>query len=193
MLNLLRQSTAATISAGPMISDTDAAPETTLVPAIYVSKNGSKLALQNGTTPAEHDALGYYTVALDAVDVATCGRLRVVLAATGALSCWEDFMVVPGPVYDALISGTSWVFDGDSAGAPTTITITDSLDAGVPDCQVWVTLDAAGLNHITRVDTTSDQGEVVFLLQDGVTYYLWCDSPGGKVDILGQAFVAEND
>lgn len=193
MLNLLRQGTEVTVTAGPLQHWYTAIPITDAVPSVKLKKNGSKMTPQHGDTPAEHDALGHYDVVLDEEDVGTCGRLRLILDATNAGACWEDFMVLPVPVFDALISGTSWVFDGDSAGAPTTITIKDSLGAGVPDCQVWVTIDSAGLNHTTRVDTTNDQGEVVFLLQDGVTYYLWCDSPGGKVDILGQAFVAEND
>lgn len=72
-----------------------------------------------------------------------------------------------------------------------TITITQG---GQPlaDADVWITTDAAGTNVVAGTLQTDDAGEVLFMLDNGVTYYLWAQKSGSN-PITGQVFVANDD
>ncbi|MDX9787948.1 MAG: hypothetical protein RBT11_14275 [Desulfobacterales bacterium] len=127
MTQWLKQSTAATIKLGPFLDDTDgktAETELTISQAdIRLSKNGGDMAQSNDATGATHDELGYYNVPLDATDTGTLGRLKVMVHESGALPVWDEFMVVPANVYDALIGGSDYLqtdmveLSGDSTAA----------------------------------------------------------------------------
>jgi len=110
-MNILKQSTAATIKLGPFIDDTDGkTAETGLTIAqadIRLSKNGGDFAQTNNTAGATHDENGYYDIPLNATDTGTLGRLRVSVSKSGALPVWQDFQVVTANVYDTLCSTDS--------------------------------------------------------------------------------------
>ena len=79
-----------------------------------------------------------------------------------------------------------------AAGAsPTTIRVTDPA-TGLPvaDADAWVTSDAAGHNQVDQTRQTDSSGEATFMLDAGVSYYLWAQKDG-RASIQGQAFVAE--
>lgn len=109
-MHLLKQSTAATVKAGPFLDDTDGVTEEvslTIAQAdIRISKNGGAFAQTNNATGATHDENGYYGVPLDTTDTNTLGRLRVAIHATGALPVWHEMMVLPANAFDALVGGT---------------------------------------------------------------------------------------
>lgn len=74
-----------------------------------------------------------------------------------------------------------------------TITITDPATTfPIGDADVWITSDQAGTNVVAGTDKTNGAGEVLFLLDDGVNYYLWMQKDGFK-SIRGQLFEAEAD
>ncbi len=111
----LRLSTAAVISFGPALSNVDGVTlVTTLVTAmdgasgIQLSKNGGAFAIRNGTpTATTYDAYGNYLVALNTTDTGTLGRLRMQFAAAATnLPIWQDFMVLPAAVWDALYAAS---------------------------------------------------------------------------------------
>ena len=110
-MNILKQSTAATIKLGPFIDDTDGkTAETGLTIAqadIQLSKNGGDFAQTNNTAGATHNENGYYDIPLNATDTGTLGRLRVAVSKSGALPVWQDFLVVTANVYDTLCSTDS--------------------------------------------------------------------------------------
>lgn len=94
-----------------------------------------------------------------------------------------------GKYLDSTISGV-----GGSIGSgsdSTTITLTAS-SAGVGGARVWLSTDAAGAVVVAGSLVTDDNGEVVFLLDDGNTYYLWAKR-AGYADIRGTSFVADGD
>ena len=62
----------------------------------------------------------------------------------------------------------------------------------VADADVWISTDAAGANVIAGTLQTNSAGEVVFLLDAGVTYYLWAQKDRWK-GIHGARFVAVAD
>lgn len=107
-MNILKQSTAATIKLGPFVDDTDGkTAETALTIGqadIRLSKNGGDIAQSHNTAGATHDELGYYDIPLDTTDTGTLGRLRVLVSKAGALPVWQDFLIVTANVFDTFCS-----------------------------------------------------------------------------------------
>ena len=106
----LKQSTAATLSLGPFVDDTDGkTAETALTIAqadVRLSKNGASYAQKNDSNSCTHQENGYYSCALNTTDTNTLGRLRVAVSKSGALPVWLDLLVLPANVYDSLVGGT---------------------------------------------------------------------------------------
>lgn len=65
-------------------------------------------------------------------------------------------------------------------------------EAGNPvaDADVWLTIDSIGENVVAGTLQTNSEGKITFLLDPGVTYYIWMQKDGFN-SILGQAFEAE--
>lgn len=62
----------------------------------------------------------------------------------------------------------------------------------VADADVWITIDALGENVFAGVRQTDSQGNVLFLMDHGVTYYLWMQKDGIE-SIDGEEFIAQRD
>lgn len=109
-MRFLKQSTSVDVPIGPFVDQTDGfTAETALTitqPDIRLKKNGGAWAQKNAAQTLSHEENGYYEVTLDATDTDTLGLLRLAVNESGALPVWEDFMVLPAAVYDALISGS---------------------------------------------------------------------------------------
>ena len=156
-MDILKQSTAASIVMGPMLNDADGnTPETTLTIAqadIRVSKNGGVYAQSNNATGATHMEFGKFSVPLDNVDTATLGKVRVDIHKSGALAVWREFTVVPADVYNSLVLGTDtlqadvtqWL--GTAAATPNT--------AGIPKVDV-TQLDGSGVALDDLADFATD-------------------------------------
>lgn len=112
------------------------------------------------------------------------GRLDLILDAAG--SAGDPWIAsLPGaylPGSAGYIIGTEIlgaVEDITGSGAyETTITIRDNSGNIIPDCEVWITSDAAGNTRVAGPLYTDDEGEVEFYLNDGATYYLWRKKAG---------------
>lgn len=106
MARWLKQSTSADVPIGPFVDATDGVTaETALTitqPDIRLKKNAGAWAQKAAAQTLTHEENGNYEVTLDATDTDTVGLLRVHVAESGALPVWEDFLVVPGIVYDSL-------------------------------------------------------------------------------------------
>lgn len=72
--------------------------------------------------------------------------------------------------------------------SPNVITITSNA-IPVADADVWISLDNAGTNIVAGTLQTDSMGNVTFLLDPGVTYYVWMQK-NGENPILGSPFVA---
>lgn len=156
-MDLLKQSTAATIKMGPFLDDADGkTAETGLTISqadIRLSKNGGDFAQTNNAAGATHDESGYYDVPLDTTDTSTLGRLRVAISEAGALPVWQDFLVVPGAVYDALVSGTGNGVRADvQAMAANVLTASALATDAVTEIQSGLALAA----DLATVDTNVD-------------------------------------
>lgn len=112
----LKQSTSVVVPVGPFVAQTDGVTlKTGLASAIdhastgiMLSKNGGSMAVRHATvTTSVYDAYGMYKVTLDTTDTNTLGTLRLSFAdATTNLPVWQDFMVLPATVYDALFASS---------------------------------------------------------------------------------------
>lgn len=168
-MNILKQSTAATIKLGPFIDDTDGkTAETGLTISqadIRLSKNGGDFAQKNNATGATHDEFGYYDIPLNTTDTGTLGRLRVAVSESGALPVWQDFLVVTANVYDTLCSTDT--FDVNVATiAPDAIT---ALATGV-----WTDTDGYGAD---------EKGFLLQTFHDDLVN-------GGRLDLLIDSIIA---
>ena len=159
-MNILKQSTAATIKLGPFIDDGDGkSAETGLTISqadIRLSKNGGDFAQTNNATGATHDEFGYYDIPLDTTDTGTLGRLRVAVSESGALPVWQDFLVVTANVYDTLCST-------DSLDVNVTALADDVITAGKFDESTAYPLKSAdtGTTQVARVGADSDTLETL--------------------------------
>jgi len=159
-MNILKQSTAATIKFGPMIDDSDGkTAETTLTISqadIRLSKNGGDFAQTNNATGATHDENGYYDIPLNATDTGTLGRLRVAVSKLGALPVWQDFVVITANVYDTLCST-------DNFEVTVTALADDTIKASTFDESTAFPLKSAdtGSTQVARVGADSDTLETL--------------------------------
>lgn len=131
----LRQSTSVDLPIGPFLDATDGVTaETALTltqPDIRLKKNNGNWAQKAAAQTLTHEENGFYEVTLDATDTNTLGLLRLAVFESGALPVWEDFLVVPAMVYDALVLGTEWL--GVDAHQPDFTVSGSSLTVKKPD------------------------------------------------------------
>lgn len=113
-------------------------------------------------------------------------------AATIADAVWDE------AIADHLTSGTTGRKLNDlsiatiSAGADECTLNVSVADEPIENAQCWVTTDSAGENVYDGTKVTDSDGNAVFLLDDGNTFYFWAQK-SGVVSIMGEEFVAEAD
>jgi hypothetical protein len=136
----LKQSTSVDVAIGPFVDATDGATAETALSItqadIRLKKNAAAWAQKNAAQTLTHEENGYYEVTLDATDTNTLGLLRVAVHEAAALPVWEDFIVLPANVYDALVAGSDKLdvnlveWEGsDGASAQIALAVWDELTA----------------------------------------------------------------
>lgn len=108
-MKLLPQSTAGVILFGPFVAISDGVTPVTNVAvptALNVWKNGVNSTVNISTGAGHswtHRADGFYELGLAGGDVGTCGILKIEMTAAATYcAVWDDYMVVPAAVYNAL-------------------------------------------------------------------------------------------
>lgn len=109
---MLRQSTAVTLSLGPIVSAGDGytiATSALTISAsdIKLSKNGGVFVSKVDSTVPVYDSQGYYDVTLSGVDIGTLGELEISIQKTNWLPFFKTYKVISQSSYDALVSGTN--------------------------------------------------------------------------------------
>ena len=118
-MKLLRQSTQQNVPIGPLLNNSDYKTRETSVAynaagidvdiiKEWITKVDISLSSSSGIGYWRHVSQANYALTLSSCHTDTVGGLRIMFYADGVLPCWEDFMVVEGEVYDALISGTGF-------------------------------------------------------------------------------------
>jgi hypothetical protein len=102
----LKQSTSVDVPVGPFLDASDGVTAMTGLtitqPDIRLKKNNANWAQKNAAQTLSHEEGGFYEVTLDTTDTGTLGLLRLAINESGALPVWEDFMILPANVWDAL-------------------------------------------------------------------------------------------
>jgi len=122
-MHLIRQSTASTVTVGPVLDSTGTAVTSAVVGDFRISKNGSTATLSGATVT--HDANGYYNIALTAGNTDTAGRLVIYSGNTAQSMGAHRFTVLLPSVFDALIANAT-----NSTGGLATATAAISAFAG---------------------------------------------------------------
>jgi hypothetical protein len=114
---------------------------------------------------------------------------------SSGLVYWDGSTLIDGVQTVLFSPGALDQFAGvatPGAGADTcTMTITDLGDP-VANARVWITTDAEGDDVVAGTKDTNDDGQATFLLNAGLTYWLWMQK-SGENSINGQSFVAVAD
>jgi hypothetical protein len=101
-MQLLKQSTTATVTVGPML-DADGVAVTTAVLADFsISKNGSVAVLTGATVT--HSTNGYYTIALTTGNVDSLGRLDIIVNNSAMSMSNHRYDVLPSDTYEELMT-----------------------------------------------------------------------------------------
>jgi hypothetical protein len=101
-MQLLKQSTTATVTVGPVL-DADGVAVTTAVLADFsIAKNGSVAVLTGATVT--HSTNGYYTIALTTGNVNTLGRLDIIVNNSAMSMSNHRYDVVPSDTYEELMT-----------------------------------------------------------------------------------------
>jgi hypothetical protein len=170
-MNLLKQSTAATIYVGP-IQNTSGTPITNAVVGDFrIVKNGTAATLSGATVT--HDVNGHYTIALTTTNTDTKGRLTIASGNTAHTMPTHSYSVVASETFNALITNdiTSAVVrvSGDQFG--NTLSIPSLATKSTVPALRSATAQAGGANSITLDSFSSDVTDLfanmVILLTSG--------------------------
>jgi hypothetical protein len=101
-MQLLKQSTAATVVVGPVLDADGAAVTTATVTNFSIAKNGTVAALTTETVT--HSANGYYTIALTTGNTDTLGRLDIIVNASTMSMANHRYDVLVAATYDAIVT-----------------------------------------------------------------------------------------
>ncbi len=192
----LKQSTSVDVNFGPFIDDTDFKSTLSgLSPSTSISKNGA--AYGAGPT-GSHQSDGHYSITLSTTHTNTLGSLRVMCKATGALSVWRDFQVVPANVYDSLVGGSDTLQADVTQFGGTNGT----FDSGRPEVKLGnvahggasatltISTFTVGAESINGIGL--DAGKALWKVDDWQTFILATTFPADVIAISSDATAANN-
>ena len=105
-MQMLKQSTAATILVGPVLDSAGAAVTTAVIGDFQATKNGTSAALASPAT-ATHSHNGFYLLALTTSNTDTVGRLVISVNNTAQSMSTHRYTVLLPSVFDALITNAT--------------------------------------------------------------------------------------
>ena len=147
-MQMLKQSTAATILVGPVLDSAGAAVTTAVIGDFQATKNGTSAALASPAT-ATHSHNGFYLLALTTGNTDTVGRLVISVNNTAQSMSTHRYTVLLPSVFDALITNAT----NTSGGLPAATGAISALAGAVS------TLTASGVRtelatELGRMDAT---------------------------------------
>lgn len=102
-----RQSTARTVTVGPVLDSTGVAVTDGVVGDFKISKNGGAPAALNGSATLTHRNTGHYSLALTASDLDTVGQAEIVIDDTTNACPIKEITVIEEVVYDAIYAASA--------------------------------------------------------------------------------------
>ena len=115
-----RQSTAKTVTVGPVLDADGVAVTGGVVADFKISKNGGAPAALNGSATATHRHTGFYSLALTASDLDTVGTAEITIDDTVNSMPQKELAVIEEPVYDALYAASANAFTGAAGSSALT-------------------------------------------------------------------------
>jgi hypothetical protein len=104
---IARQSTARTVTVGPVLDADGVAVTGGVVADFKISKNGGAPAALNGSATLTHRHTGFYSLALTASDLDTVGQAEVTIDDTVNACPMKELSVIEEAVYDALYAASA--------------------------------------------------------------------------------------
>jgi hypothetical protein len=104
---IVRQSTARTVTVGPILDADGVAVTDGVVGDMKISKNGAAPAALNGSATLTHRHTGFYSLALTASDLDTVGTAEVTIDDTVNACPMKELSVIEAAVYDALFAASA--------------------------------------------------------------------------------------
>lgn len=129
---IARQSTARTVTIGPVLDSTGVAVTDCVVGDFKISKNGGAPAALNGSATLTHRNTGHYSLALTASDLDTVGQAEVVIDDSTNAAPIKEITIVEEAVYDALFVAAAAGYQVPIwASASSTVSLTNTTVATV--------------------------------------------------------------
>lgn len=151
--------------------------------------DGSNIVSQTGDTYAKVDTeVAAIKAKTDALPAAPAAVTDIPSASAVAAAVRTNLATELARIDQPISAASSMGTGADQV----TITINDQSGDPIADADVWITSDAAGTNVVAGTLQTNSDGEALFLLDDGASYYLWAQKDGQN-SRNGVAFVAEAD
>lgn len=133
-MQLLKQSTAATVIVGPVLDADGAAVTTATATNFSIAKNGTVAALTTETVT--HSANGYYTISLTTTNTNTLGRLDIFVNASTMSMANHRYDILVAATYDAIVT------NGIATSAQATAIEADTVDI---QARLPATLDSGNM------------------------------------------------
>ena len=147
-MQLLKQSTAATVLVGPVLDSAGLAITTAVIGDFQLTKNGSTAALASPAT-ATHSHNGNYLIALSTGNTDTAGQLVITVNNAAQAMGTHRYTVLIASVFDAIVTNAT----NATGGLPTATGTISALSGAVS------TLTAGGVRtelaaELARIDAT---------------------------------------
>jgi hypothetical protein len=157
---IVRQSTARTVTVGPVLDADGAAVTGGVVGDFKVAKNGGAPAALNGSATLTHRHTGFYSLALTASDLDTVGQAEVVIDDTVNACPMKELTVVEEAVYDALFAASAAGYQVPIwSSASATVSLTNTTVATVTTtgtATAVTTVNGLAANVITAASIAAD-------------------------------------
>jgi hypothetical protein len=166
-MQLLKQSTTATVTVGPIL-DADGVAVTTAVLADFsIAKNGSVAVLTGATVT--HSTNGYYTIALTVSNTDSLGRLDIIVNNSAMSMSNHRYDVLVAATYDAVVTnGVATAAEAAAIQADTN-DIQTRLPASLVSGRIDASVGAMASNVITAASMATDaSGEIADAVWDEV-------------------------
>ena len=183
-MQLLKQSTAATVLVGPVLDSAGLAITTAVIGDFQITKNGSTAALASPAT-ATHSHNGNYLIALSTGNTDTAGRLVITVNNSAQAMGSHRFTVLVASVFDAIVTNAT-----NTTGGLPTATGTISALAGAVS-----TLTAGGVRtelatELSSVVAIKDKTDLIVAFPDNFSSL--DITVGGAIAELGAGALTAN-
>jgi hypothetical protein len=190
---IARQSTARTVTVGPILDADGVAVTGAVVGALKIAKNGGAPAALNGSATLTHRNTGHYSLALTASDLDTVGQAEVVIDSTTNAMPIRTVTVVEEAVYDAIFAASAagyqvpiWSSAGATVNLSSTTVATVTTTTTATTATNLTNLPTIPTNWITANGIAADAIGASELAADAVTEIV-----NGVADLFGSRVTAQ--